>query len=254
MPPGVPTRRRRTPISPPIEGCCRRSASARVLVHSNIYGPDNRATTDALAEMAGRFRGIALVRPEVDDGPLSGSRPRDARSPDQPRVSGRDGPRRRRAPRAAPRRARLAPAAADRPRAPAGDRGATAGAAARGRARPHGVASSARATSRRRASPRSSTLLGAGARPGSSSRHPTTAAPTPQPTRFAYDGRRAACSPPAPTACCSAPTGRTPKPTRSPTRAGLVDWLASVAGDAATVRQVLVENPARLDGFPAAGK
>jgi predicted TIM-barrel fold metal-dependent hydrolase len=24
-----------------------------VLVHSNIYGPDNRATTDVLAEMAG---------------------------------------------------------------------------------------------------------------------------------------------------------------------------------------------------------
>ncbi len=38
-----------------------------VLVHSNIYGPDNRATTDALAEMAGAFRGVALVRPEVDD-------------------------------------------------------------------------------------------------------------------------------------------------------------------------------------------
>ena len=38
-----------------------------VLVHSNIYGPDNRATTDALGEVAGAFRGIALVRPEVDD-------------------------------------------------------------------------------------------------------------------------------------------------------------------------------------------
>jgi predicted TIM-barrel fold metal-dependent hydrolase len=37
-----------------------------VLVHSNIYGPDNRATTDALAEIAGTFRGIALVRPEID--------------------------------------------------------------------------------------------------------------------------------------------------------------------------------------------
>jgi 2-pyrone-4,6-dicarboxylate lactonase len=38
-----------------------------VLVHSNIYGPDNRATTDALGAAAGAFRGIALVRPEVDD-------------------------------------------------------------------------------------------------------------------------------------------------------------------------------------------
>ena len=42
-----------------------------VLVHSNIYGPDNRATTDALAAMAGSFRGIALVRPEIDDGALA---------------------------------------------------------------------------------------------------------------------------------------------------------------------------------------
>lgn len=42
-----------------------------VLVHSNIYGPDNRATIDALAEMAGAFRGIALVRPEIDDAALT---------------------------------------------------------------------------------------------------------------------------------------------------------------------------------------
>jgi 2-pyrone-4,6-dicarboxylate lactonase len=42
-----------------------------VLVHSNVYGPDNRATTDALAEMAGAFRGIALVRPEIDDAALA---------------------------------------------------------------------------------------------------------------------------------------------------------------------------------------
>jgi 2-pyrone-4,6-dicarboxylate lactonase len=41
-----------------------------VLVHSNIYGPDNRATTDALAAMGGAFRGIALIRPEIDDGAL----------------------------------------------------------------------------------------------------------------------------------------------------------------------------------------
>lgn len=41
-----------------------------VLVHSNIYGPDNRATTDALAAMARAFRGVALVRPEVDDATL----------------------------------------------------------------------------------------------------------------------------------------------------------------------------------------
>jgi predicted TIM-barrel fold metal-dependent hydrolase len=41
-----------------------------VLVHSNIYGPDNRATTDALAAMTGAFRGVALVRPEIDDGNL----------------------------------------------------------------------------------------------------------------------------------------------------------------------------------------
>jgi predicted TIM-barrel fold metal-dependent hydrolase len=39
-----------------------------------------------------------------------------------------------------------------------------------------------------------------------------------------------------------------------PDEGALVDWLASVAGDAATVRQVLVENPARLYDFPAAGK
>jgi 2-pyrone-4,6-dicarboxylate lactonase len=42
-----------------------------VLVHSNIYGPDNRATTDALAAMAGAFRGIALIRPESDAGALA---------------------------------------------------------------------------------------------------------------------------------------------------------------------------------------
>jgi 2-pyrone-4,6-dicarboxylate lactonase len=41
-----------------------------VLVHSNIYGPDNRATTDALAAMAGGFRGIALIRPDADDATL----------------------------------------------------------------------------------------------------------------------------------------------------------------------------------------
>jgi 2-pyrone-4,6-dicarboxylate lactonase len=41
-----------------------------VLVHSNIYGPDNRATLDALATMAGSGRGIALVTPEIDDGAL----------------------------------------------------------------------------------------------------------------------------------------------------------------------------------------
>lgn len=41
-----------------------------VLVHSNIYGPDNRATTDALALMAGRFRGITLIRPDIDVGAL----------------------------------------------------------------------------------------------------------------------------------------------------------------------------------------
>ena len=41
-----------------------------VLVHSNIYGPDNRATLDALGAMAGAFRGVALVRPEVDDATL----------------------------------------------------------------------------------------------------------------------------------------------------------------------------------------
>jgi predicted TIM-barrel fold metal-dependent hydrolase len=41
-----------------------------VLVHFNIYGPDNRATIDALAETPGAFRGVALVRPEVDDAAL----------------------------------------------------------------------------------------------------------------------------------------------------------------------------------------
>jgi 2-pyrone-4,6-dicarboxylate lactonase len=41
-----------------------------VLVHSNIYGPDNRATTDALAALSGRFRGVALVRPAVGDAEL----------------------------------------------------------------------------------------------------------------------------------------------------------------------------------------
>jgi predicted TIM-barrel fold metal-dependent hydrolase len=43
-----------------------------VLVHSNVYGPDNRATTDALARMAGAFCGIALVRPEIEDATLKG--------------------------------------------------------------------------------------------------------------------------------------------------------------------------------------
>lgn len=42
-----------------------------VLVHSNIYGPDNRATTDALAAMGGQFRGVALIRPDIDDAALS---------------------------------------------------------------------------------------------------------------------------------------------------------------------------------------
>ena len=42
-----------------------------VLVHSNIYGPDNRATLAALGEMAGAFRGIALVRPAVEDATLA---------------------------------------------------------------------------------------------------------------------------------------------------------------------------------------
>jgi 2-pyrone-4,6-dicarboxylate lactonase len=41
-----------------------------VLVHSNIYGPDNRATLDALATMAGSGRGIALVTPAIDDDAL----------------------------------------------------------------------------------------------------------------------------------------------------------------------------------------
>lgn len=41
-----------------------------VLVHPNIYGPDNRATTDALAEAGDAFRGIALIRPDVDDDAL----------------------------------------------------------------------------------------------------------------------------------------------------------------------------------------
>lgn len=41
-----------------------------VLVHSNIYGPDNRATLDALATMAGSGRGIALVTPAIDDAAL----------------------------------------------------------------------------------------------------------------------------------------------------------------------------------------
>jgi predicted TIM-barrel fold metal-dependent hydrolase len=42
-----------------------------VLVHSNIYGPDNRATTDALALMGDAFRGIALIRPDIDDAGLA---------------------------------------------------------------------------------------------------------------------------------------------------------------------------------------
>ena len=41
-----------------------------VLVHSNIYGPDNRATLDALAALAGSARGIALVTPAIDDAAL----------------------------------------------------------------------------------------------------------------------------------------------------------------------------------------
>ncbi len=41
-----------------------------VLVHSNIYGPDDRATTDALAASGGALRGIALIRPDADDATL----------------------------------------------------------------------------------------------------------------------------------------------------------------------------------------
>src|SRR5205823_304877 len=37
-----------------------------VLVHSNIYGPDNRASLEALAEAGGRLRGIALIKPGTD--------------------------------------------------------------------------------------------------------------------------------------------------------------------------------------------
>jgi predicted TIM-barrel fold metal-dependent hydrolase len=39
-------------------------------LRSNVYGSDNRATIDALAETGGAFRGVALVRPELDDATL----------------------------------------------------------------------------------------------------------------------------------------------------------------------------------------
>jgi predicted TIM-barrel fold metal-dependent hydrolase len=37
-----------------------------VLVHSNIYGPDNRATLDALARGGARLRGICLLKPGTE--------------------------------------------------------------------------------------------------------------------------------------------------------------------------------------------
>jgi predicted TIM-barrel fold metal-dependent hydrolase len=39
-------------------------------LRSNVYGSDSRATIDALAETGGAFRGVALVRPELDDATL----------------------------------------------------------------------------------------------------------------------------------------------------------------------------------------
>ena len=41
-----------------------------LLVGANIYGADNRCLLDACAESNGRFKGIALVRPEVSDAEL----------------------------------------------------------------------------------------------------------------------------------------------------------------------------------------
>ena len=76
-----------------------------VLVHSNIYGPDNRATLDALRQLAG---GAARDRAGAAGGrrpdPRRAGRGRHAGRPDQPRVPRRARPRRRRTDRAAPRR------------------------------------------------------------------------------------------------------------------------------------------------------
>jgi predicted TIM-barrel fold metal-dependent hydrolase len=46
-----------------------------VLVHSNIYGPDNRATLEALAAEPLRLRGVCVIRPEIRDEELKALHP-----------------------------------------------------------------------------------------------------------------------------------------------------------------------------------
>ncbi len=41
-----------------------------VLVHSNVYGPDNRATLAALVGAGSRLRGICLLRPDASQGEI----------------------------------------------------------------------------------------------------------------------------------------------------------------------------------------
>ena len=88
---------------------------------------------------------------------------------------------------------------------------------------------------------------------GSSSRRPTTAAPTPRPMRLATAVARRLLAA-RPDRMLFGTNWPHPHADPVPDEGALVDWLASVAGDAATVRQVLVDNPARLYGFPAAGR
>lgn len=63
-----------TPAHAPIEryvGLMDRLGLARaVLVQPSIYGNDNRAMVDALIRHPSRFRGIAVVRPDIGDGDL----------------------------------------------------------------------------------------------------------------------------------------------------------------------------------------
>lgn len=68
------SRRGYTPALVPIEDYVslmdRLGLERAVLVQPSIYGTDNGAMVDALARFPARFRGVAVVRPDVDDATL----------------------------------------------------------------------------------------------------------------------------------------------------------------------------------------
>jgi 2-pyrone-4,6-dicarboxylate lactonase len=226
--------------------------SRAVLVHSNIYGPDNRATTDALAEMAGAFRGIALVRPEVDHGTLAALAAAGMRGirinlefPGELDLAD--------AARLAPRLAALGwhlQLLTGLARLP--------DIAGHLQSLPLEVVIDHMALPEREgdlATPGFAALLDL-----------LAAGKTWVKLSAPYYGR--ADAPAYALATTVASRLLAARPDRMlfgtnwphphadpvPDEGALVDWLASVAGDAASLRQVLVENPARLYGFPAAGK